>query len=62
MTKMNNHHSSYITHKNTTAYDDLNPGLGMGQTQTSVGVKQANGILNSSFDNWISNGNTYINK
>jgi hypothetical protein len=38
------------------------PGLEVGQAQNVVGLNQLMGSEPSPLDNWISNGNKYINK
>ena len=50
--------SNHWTEK-TTTYGIRNPGLGLGHIQKYGMFKKINGIL---FYNWISNGNTDINK
>jgi hypothetical protein len=43
-------------------HDVGNPGPGLEKTQKYGRVKLVNGIPTPLLDNWISNGNTYINK
>jgi len=49
-------------HKKTMIFDVGNSGSVLGQAQTDGGIKPLMGSQSSPLDNWISNGNTYLNK
>ena len=58
-TKVNNNLSSSLNTKKTTTSNVGNPGPDLEQAQKCDGVELVNGIPNPTFDNWISNVNTY---
>jgi hypothetical protein len=53
---------AHWTQKKTTAIDVENPGPGLGQAHKCGRVNQFMRFQPSPLDNWISNGNTYVNK